>query len=112
MKEIYVVRREHNDKGWLTGDNFFVNANDAIQHMRKVVAHWILYLRNEGYKIDLLHCWEDRVLHIRERIPSQTITFRTYREDEGYGYYDFRVFGRTLYEKWEEIDQSVQRHYL
>lgn len=102
MKTIYVVKRETNDKGWHSGDQLFESAEEAVKHLRDYAAQLIMWLRKEGYTVDLLHCWKDSVIGAEAREPSQTVTFRTFKKGEGYGYYDFRVFASYL---WESNDE-------
>lgn len=110
MKQIFVVRQEINDIGWITGDNFFTDIEDAVKHMRDAVAYRIRWMREDGYQISLLHH------DVSRDSPScifDMITFRSYHEDYGYEYYDFRVFGMTLWEDIEEIRaHSVHKHYI
>lgn len=100
MKTIYVVRQEYNDKGWYSGDQLFTSAEEAAKHMRDYVAQLIMQLRNEGYKVDLLHCWRESISGVD--LQCGMITFRTYKISEGYGYYDFRVFAHYLWESNEQ----------
>lgn len=105
MKEVYVVCCECNDKGWGQGSMCFTDANEAIKHMRDYVSGHIMYLRREGYKVDNLRVWSDRVLDAQDRIESQTITFyadKNYKRD----FYDFRIFAKPV---WETNDDLRKR---
>lgn len=95
MKELYVVSQEWCDKGWNHGDQVFVSAIECMKHMRDYVAQHIMYLRNNGYKVDLLHCWKNNGL------PCGCITFRT-TKDFKYEYWEFRVTTFYLWESNEE----------
>lgn len=112
MKEIYVVKMEWNDKGWNTGDNFFTNFQDAIQHMRKCVAAQIMYLRRRGAKISHFHVWKDRVMSNIDRLDSQTITFCATNKDYTKEFYDYRVWAVRLWDNLDEIRPSHQKHEI
>lgn len=111
MKTIYIVCQEYNDGGWMEGTQLFTSAEEAVKHLRDYAAQRIMRLRRQGYTVDLLRCWRDSVTIVEDErmfegkvqtIPTEGVTFRTYKDGEGYGYYDFRVFARYLWDSNEQ----------
>lgn len=100
MKTLYVVKVETNDTGWCQGDNFFTDPLEAVKHMRNYVAYKIMWLREEGYKVELLKCWHESISGVS--LNCGAITFKTWREDTGNCFYDYRVFSTELWESEAE----------
>lgn len=99
MKTIYVVSQELNDKGWHSGTQLFESAEECAKHMRDYVAQHIMYLRNEGYKIENLRCSHENISGVD--LDCGMITFQTMKDNRR-EWWDFRVFAAYL---WETNDQ-------
>lgn len=103
MTEIYKVQYEVNDRGWNAGDICFTEAEDAVKHMRKFVAHEIMAARLEGCKVEYLCVFKDTAMESMKvvRPATQTISFRITKPNGESSHYEYRVWAAPLYDKNE-----------
>lgn len=103
MTEIYRVQYEVNDRGWQYGDVYFTEADDAVKHMRKFVAHEIMAARAEGCKVEYLCIFRDTVMDSSKAVHplSQTINFKVTDKYGNATFYEYRVWATSLYDKGE-----------
>lgn len=95
-QQIYKIRLEVNDHGWLDGYYCFKSVADAVKQMRRVVAKMIWDARRYNEEVKLLKVFRDSVTWAGPGVESQTIDVRI-----GDYLYEYRVFAVDLYSEGE-----------